>query len=31
MPYQYKREPLNDNEASIITNACSNFRENFIV
>lgn len=31
MPYQYKREPLNDDEVNKITNACSNFREKFIV
>jgi integrase/recombinase XerD len=31
MPYQYKREPLNDDEVNKITNACSNFREKFVV
>ncbi len=31
MPYQYKREPLNDDEVDKITNACSNFREKFVI
>ena len=31
MPYQYKREPLNDDEVNKITNACSNFREKFVI
>jgi integrase/recombinase XerD len=31
MPYQYKREPLNDDEVNKITNACSNFREKLVV
>jgi integrase/recombinase XerD len=29
--YQYKREPLSDDEVNKITNACSNFREKFVV
>ena len=31
MPYQYKREPLNDDEVNSITNACDTFREKFVV
>ncbi len=31
MPYQYKREPLNDDEINRITNACDTFREKFVV
>ncbi len=31
MPYQYKREPLNDDEVDKITNACNTFREKFVV
>lgn len=31
MPYQYKREPLNDDEVNRITNACDTFREKFVV
>ena len=31
MPYQYKREPLNDDEIDRITNACDTFREKFVV
>jgi len=31
MPYQYKREPLNDDEVYKITNACSTFREKFVI
>ncbi|MBA7618463.1 Tyrosine recombinase XerD [subsurface metagenome] len=31
MSYQYKREPLNDDEVNSITNACETFREKFIV
>jgi len=31
MPYQYKREPLNDDEVNRITNACNTFRERFVV
>ena len=29
--YQYKREPLNDDEVNRLTNACDTFREKFIV
>ena len=31
MPYQYKREPLHDDEVNKITNACQTFREKFVV
>jgi len=31
MPYQYKREPLSDDEANKLTNACDTFREKFVV
>jgi len=31
MPYQYKREPLNDDEVNKLTNTCETFREKFIV
>ena len=31
MSYQYKREPLNDDEVNRITNACDTFREKFVV
>ena len=31
MPYQYKREPLNNDEVDRITNACDTFREKFVV
>ena len=31
MPYQYKREPLNDDEVNKITNTCSNFRGKFVI
>ncbi|MBA7494276.1 Tyrosine recombinase XerD [subsurface metagenome] len=31
MPYQHKREPLNDEEVNKITNACETFREKFVV
>ncbi|MGB6370482.1 MAG: hypothetical protein WBF68_05565 [Atribacterota bacterium] len=31
MPYQYKREPLNNDEVDKLTNACSTFREKFVV
>jgi len=31
MPYQYKREPLNDDEVNQLTNACENFRQKFVV
>jgi integrase/recombinase XerD len=29
MPYQYKREPLSDDEVNRLTNACENFGEKF--
>ncbi len=31
MPYQYKREPLNDDEADRLTNVRDTFREKFVV
>jgi len=31
MPYQYKREPLNDDEVNRLTNACDTFREKFVI
>ena len=31
MPYQYRREPLNDDEVDKLTNACDTFRENFVI
>jgi len=31
MPYQYKREPLNNDEVDKLTNACNTFREKFVV
>jgi len=31
MPYQYKREPLDDDEVDKLTNACDTFREKFVV
>ncbi|MCD6317513.1 tyrosine-type recombinase/integrase [Candidatus Aerophobetes bacterium] len=31
MPYQYKREPLDDDEVNRLTNACDTFREKFVV
>jgi len=32
MPYQYKREPLNDDEeVNGLTNACDTFREKFVI
>ncbi len=31
MPYQYWREPLNDDEVNKLTNACEEFREKFVV
>jgi len=31
MPYQYKREPLNNDEVDRLTNACDTFREKFVV
>jgi len=29
--YQYKREPLNNEEVNKLTNACSTFREKFVI
>ena len=31
MPYQYKREPLSDDEVNKLINACDTFREKFVV
>ena len=31
MPYQYKREPLNDDEVNSLINTCDTFREKFVV
>ncbi len=31
MSYQYKREPLSDDEVNKLTNACDTFREKFVV
>ena len=31
MSYQYKREPFSDDEVNKITNACSTFREKFVI
>jgi integrase/recombinase XerD len=31
MPYQYKREPLNNDEVDKLTNACGTFREKFVI
>jgi len=31
MPYQYKREPLNDDEVNRLTNTCDTFRGKFVV
>jgi integrase/recombinase XerD len=31
MPYQYKREPLNNDEVDKLINACDTFREKFVV
>jgi len=31
MPYQYKREPLSDDEVNRLTNACDTFRKKFVV
>lgn len=30
MPYQYKREPLNDDEVNQLTNVCETFRDKFV-
>jgi len=29
--YQYKREPLSDDEVNRLTNACDTFREKFVI
>ena len=31
MPYQYKREPLSDDEVNWLTNACETFEEKFVI
>jgi len=31
MTYQYKKEPLNNDEVDKLTNACSTFREKFVI
>lgn len=31
MPYQYKREPLSDDEVNRLTSACDTFREKFVI
>jgi len=31
MPYQYKREPLNDDEVNNLINACESFEEKFVI
>ena len=31
MPYQYKREPLNNDELNKLTNSCDTFREKFVI
>ena len=31
MPYQYKREPLSDEETTCLINACESFQEKFII
>jgi integrase/recombinase XerD len=31
MPYQDKREPLNNDEVNKLTNVCNTFREKFVV
>jgi len=31
IPYQYKREPLNNDEVNKLINACSTFREKFVI
>jgi len=31
MTYQYKREPLSNGEVNKLTNACSTFREKFVI
>jgi len=31
MPYQYKREPLSDDQVNNLINACDAFREKFVI
>ena len=31
MPYQYKREPLSDDEVNRLINACETFKEKFVI
>jgi len=31
MPYQHKKEPLNNDEVNKLTNACHTFREKFVI
>ena len=31
MPYQCKREPINNDDANKLTNSCSTFREKFVI
>jgi len=31
MTYQYKREPLNNDEVEKLINACNTFREKFVI
>jgi integrase/recombinase XerD len=31
MPYQYKREPLNNDEENKLTNSCNTFRVKFVI
>jgi len=31
MPYQYKREPLSDDEVNRLTNTCDAFGEKFVI
>ena len=31
MLYQYKREPLNNDDMDKLTNACNTFREKFVI
>ena len=31
MPYQYKREPLSDDEVNRLTNTCDTFGEKFVI
>jgi len=31
MPYQYKREPLNNDEVNKLANSCNTFWEKFVI